>query len=490
VSPSSARSRRSGRPSGPAASADPARPAPASSARRTEEVREFIARKARQKGRGRGRGVFGDWYVLVFALAVAGTVLGRLVVEAGAPGGGGALAEGEAVRRLAALALPDFRWAVAALTLLVPVLWYWGLRAAGPLSVPRETLLWIFQAPVDRRPYLRRRLAALAWASALFGALGGALTVIPLGIGGGWGPGSLLPMAAGALLCLAALRLAVGRQTRAGGGAGERGVAGLRHPELDAAAGSGQLLELSVYALDLGSLSRVLFRGRVPSRGARPLPRRLGGRPALLMVAAEWRQWRRCRGVVPGLVITLLLGALLALSPLLRAPVLLVAALAAVTLVAVQCAGAGVGHSQGSPQRHAMWPLGRRGERLAQLAVPVGLMAAWQVLLLGGLGALAGRPGAVLAAVLAGIGAGAMAVQSSDAEPPDWGSDVYVPTPFGIVPVRSLYALLKCHAVAAAAALPPVLAALGALGPLAAAAWGAGIAVLALTMCLRRPAGA
>ncbi|WP_129656676.1 hypothetical protein [Rothia halotolerans] len=249
------------------------------------------------------------------------------------------------------------------------------------------------------------------------------------------------------------------------------------------------MLELSVYALDLGSLSRVLFRGRVPSRGVRPLPRRLRGRPALLMAAAEWRQWRRCRGVVPGLAITLLLGLLLALSPLLRAPVLLVVALAAVALAAMECAGAGVGHSQGSPQRHAMWPLGRRGERLAQLAVPIGLMTAWQVLLLGGLGALAGRPEAALAAVLAGIGLGAMAVQSSDAEPPDWGSDVYVPTPFGIVPIRSVYTLLKCHAVATAAALPPALAVVGALGPLAAAAWSAGIAALALTMCLRRPAG-
>jgi len=134
-----------------------------------------------------------DLYIRIFSLAVAGSVAVSLMQSTGARTAGGTTSWLHRPLVDGASGLPGSAAAVLG-ALCLAALGLWVLLATGPVAATRADLVWGFQLPVDRTPFLRRALTGvLARGTLAAGFVAASTTLVLLtSTGPTW---ALIPMA-------------------------------------------------------------------------------------------------------------------------------------------------------------------------------------------------------------------------------------------------------------------------------------------------------
>lgn len=168
----------------------------------------------------------------------------------------------QARQRLQAAAFINIHLAAGAFAVFAPALWWWVMHCLGPLSIPLEKLVWVYQHPVERVRYVRRRTVALTFYGGLYGLLAGSFAGVMLYPGGSYA--WVIPVISGIFTCPMVTWTAIGYQVRSRlkrPTLPQRHslLARFRYPELAAGAGKLAGASGSILGLDTAGLGRVLF---------------------------------------------------------------------------------------------------------------------------------------------------------------------------------------------------------------------------------------
>lgn len=470
-------------------------------------VERFVTTRLKEKDSRSHGDRFSDFYTVFLLALVGGGSIVAFFFNLPQLTDGAGLLPSDVSKRISEVSFSDFRWPALALSLFLSLIWWWVMKRMGPLSIPMEKLVWIYQHPVDRLPFLRRRVSVLLTLSAVYGALGGLIPAVPLVLGEGWSWFCLVPIFIGLVLCPIICLYTVNRQVRrsqsrplyiAKGQYFARTVFGdpswLRRfdwPALSGAAAKNIILATSIRALDTAGLGRIMFPGRLPFKNKKSskkgiIPSITRGRPVLVLVSVEWITFIRSRHVLLAPFLCLVLTMVLVFSPLIHAPILILIVLWSITILVSEIAGTGIKHGEGNPQRYGMWPISDRAVRWAQMAVPTFVMTVWSLLVFGALGTFLGHPIALLQALLAGVGAGAVSTLISDRQPSGGETESFLATPMGPLPVKSIWTFVQGYIFLAVLYLVPSLTVLGALPSTGPTLFVLGVMIAVVAIAVRR----
>lgn len=343
------------------------------------------------------------------------------------------------------------------------LLWGWATYNLGPLAIPMNELVWIYQHPVDRKLRILKQIMKLAVVAVVYGIAAG-LAMCSFGvIKEGWKTtytGILVIQVTFTILILASaivmqfknVNSNITRTRESANGLSlikKIGIEGfVDWPSLSGAASRGVVMATSAMSLDPSGIVRVIFPNSEKinankNSGSYKIKYFEKAPVGILLVFTELKILLKSKGALFFILITTFVSIILIISPLIRSPVLLYFAIWLMACAVGEIAGSGLKHGQGNIYRYSFWPISQRNVRWLQLVVPTVVMVTWAITVIGGMGFITGNLLVVVESILSGVGMGAINAYTSDRVIDGNSQEMFMATPFGPLPIKTIWKFLQ-----------------------------------------------